>query len=241
MGKSTPETVEYFNVLVRRIPKEMLGDVLGDLAKRGLSEVLPELVTDVLSYKSRQQHDTSATDFLTAWVAEHPTFTLKEVTKHFRESGRTSAAAYYAIKQLNEARTIKKLDDNGNYTRADVKHIEAPKKDRAATPAKAKRVVHDVDHREFILGYARAHGGRCSATKLRDYFTKHKRNPNSVGGALNYLVEHKKLKLLGEGEYLLLAKGGAKPKPTATAKPPKLNGAAAHVQPAAAPEVAANG
>lgn len=234
MGKQQPETVEYFNVLVRRIPKEMLGDVLGDLAKRGLTEVLPELVTDVLAYKNRQQHDTKATDFLADWLKDNPTFSSKDVTAYFKANGRTSAAAYYAIKQLNEQHIIKKLDDNGNFTRADVKQIEAP-----AKPQKAKRVVHDVDHRDFILGYARAHGGRCSAAKLRDYFTKHDRNANSVGGALNYLVEHKKLKLLGDGEYLLLAKGGAKPKPTATAKPPRLNGAAAHVE--APAEVTANG
>ncbi|MEY9184717.1 hypothetical protein ABIG06_006265 [Bradyrhizobium sp. USDA 326] len=238
MGKQQPETVEYFNVLVRRIPKEMLGDVLGDLAKRGLTEVLPELVTDVLAYKNRQQHDTKATDFLAEWVKDNATFSLKDVTAHFKVNGRTSAAAYYAIKQLNEARVIKKLDDNGNYTRADVKQIEAPAKGKAAKPKKAKRVVHDVDHREFILRYARAHNGRCSATKLKAYFEQHDRNPNSVGGALNYLVENKMLKLLGDGEYQLLAKGGAR-KPTATAKPPKLNGAAAHVEVPA--EVTANG
>ncbi|UQD96083.1 hypothetical protein [Bradyrhizobium japonicum] len=237
MGKQTPETIEYFNLLVRRIPKELLGDVMGDLAKRGLTEVLPELVTDVLSYKTRTQHDTKATDFLAAWVAEHPTFTQKDVTKLFKEQGRTSAAAYYALKTLNEQGAIKKLDDNGNFTRADVKHIGAPTKAKAAKTKKAKREIHDVDHRDFILGYARAHGGRCSAAKLRDYFTKHKRNPNSVGGALNSLVQHKKLKLLGEGEYLLLAKGGAKP-PVKTAPPPKPNGNGAHV--VTAPEVAAN-
>ncbi|MHC2536967.1 hypothetical protein [Bradyrhizobium diazoefficiens] len=239
MGKQPTETIEYFNLLVRRIPKELLGDVMGDLAKRGLTEVLPELVTDVLSYKNRQQHDTKATDFLAAWVAEHPTFTQKDVTKLFKEQGRTTAAAYYALKQLNEQRVIKKLDDNGNFTRADVKHIAAPK-EKAAKPKKITRERHEVDHREFILGYARQHAGHCSAPKLRDYFTKHKRNPNSVGGALNWLVQNKKLKLLGEGEYLLLTKGGAKPQAKKAApKPPKVNGIGAHVE--TVTEAVANG
>ena len=139
-------------------------------------------------------------------------------------------SGYYALKILNEQGVIKKLDDNGNYTRADVKQIAAPKE--------KTRVTLEVDHREFILRYARQHNGRFSLSKIRAHFKSHKRKESSVGGAVNYLVEQKLIKGLGEGEYVLLSKSKApaKKKPPAK-KAAALNGAA----PAAVTEETANG
>jgi hypothetical protein len=223
------ETIDRFRIIAEAAAAEM-GPIIAQLSRMGLTNISFELITDVVNFKQNVKHDVTATDFLAGWLAEHPTFSQKDVTKMFKENGRTSAAGYYAMKQLNEAHVIKKLDDNGNYSRADVKHIEAPK-EKAAKPAKEqkpepKRVMHEVDHREFILRYMRSHGGRASAPKLRDYFTKHQRKTTSVGGALNWLARTKMIKLLGEGEYLLLTKGGAKsPAKTPAKEEPKLNGA----------------
>lgn len=230
-------TVERFRLVIEReFEAQELGGAIANLTRLGFDNVRFELITDVLAFRTKTQHAIKAADFLSAWIAEHPTFSMREVSAHFKADGRTASAAYYALKMLTDQRVIKRLDDDGHYSRADVKHIEAPTK--AAKSAKRTRQIFEVDHREFILRYMRSHGGRTSTTKLREYFTAHKRNPNSVSGALNKLVERKQLKLLGDGAYLLLAKGGMKPKP----KPVKSNGNGLHVEiPTAPSEVTLNG
>jgi Fe2+ or Zn2+ uptake regulation protein len=235
------ETIDRFRIIAEAAASEM-GPIIAQLSRMGLTNISFELITDVVNFKQNVKHDVTATDFLAGWIAEHPTFSQKDVSKMFKENNRTSGAAYYAMRQLSEARVIRKLDDNGNYSRADVKHIEAPK-EKAAKPAKEqkpepKRVMHAVDHREFILRYMRSHGGRTSAAKLRDYFSKHNRKTTSIGGALNWLVQQKSVKLLGDGEYLLLAKGGAKSAPAPAKPKPNGNSNSNHVEtPAAQTEV----
>jgi hypothetical protein len=203
------------------------GPVKEALASFGdaIIDVRDELVTTILTYRQKQTHDVSAEQFLREWIKDHPTFGASEAVKHCREAGRTNGAAYTALRVLAEKGELKKLGP-GNYQRADVKALAAPKKKAKATPKKIERERHEIDHREFILRYARQHGGRVSRSKLMAYFEAHDRKAASAGGALNVLVARKMLKQLGDGEYILLAKGGAKPPAPKKPAPKKGNGAA---------------
>jgi hypothetical protein len=202
-------------------PKAMLGEAVAALTKLGLSEVHFELMTDVPAFaRNNSGHEIKATDFLEAFIADHPTFSQKDVTAAFKADGRLPSASYYAMTKLLEQGSIKKLDDDGNYSRADIKQIEAPKKEK--TKEKPARDHFDVDHREFILRYARQHNGRFSLAKLREHFVKNKRKPASIGGAVHYLLTTKKaIKALGGGEFVLVSKAEPKTKKPAA----KLNGA----------------
>jgi hypothetical protein len=242
MGKQTTE--DRFRI-TGEVSVTDLGPVMAQLARiPGFSVTGSELVTEVITFKgnNRTQHDVMATDFLDNWTKEHPIFQQREALKSFKEAGRQSSAFYYAIRQLLEKGVLKKIDDDGNYTRADVRQIEPPKKEKAAAKPAITRDRHDVDHREFILRYARQHNGRFSLAKLREHFAKHKRKPSSVGGAINVLVERKSVKSLGEGEYVLLSKSAEKKPAPKKASAPKPNGADGHPDLIeTTPEVLANG
>ncbi len=217
-----PPPIEYF-MLSTPTPKSLLGEAVAALTNLGLTEINFELMTDVPAFaRNKSTHEVKAADFLGAFIAEHPTFSQKEVSALFKKDGRQASAGYYAMSKLLEQGVIKKLDDNGNYSRADVKQIAAPKK--AKTKPAITRDKFDVNHRDFILGYARQHNGRMSGTKLREYFEKHGRKAASVGGALNMLKQRKLIKLLGDGEYVLASKVAPKPKPAK--EPAKANGIA---------------
>jgi hypothetical protein len=185
----------------------MLGEAVAALTKLGLSEVHFELMTDVPAFaRNNSGHEVKATDFLEAFIADHPTFSQKDVTAAFKADGRLPSASYYAMTKLLEQGSIKKLDDYGNYSRTDVKHIEAPKKEKtkAKQEKPAPRDHFDVNHRDFILRYARQHAGKFSMPKLRAHFEKNGRKPSSVGSALDMLVKRKQIKGLGEGNYMLV-------------------------------------
>lgn len=202
-----------------------LGPHLAYLAGQGITDVHYEIIEDIKLYKQKQVHEIASVDFLEPWTVDNPTFRTRDVAKYFEENGRGGGGANYAIRQLVEKGVLRKLAQDGHYARADVKALAAPKK-IAAPKKKSKtveRIFHEVNHRDFILRYARSHGGRITRNKLISYFEQHDRKGTSVGGALNMLMQRKQIKQLGEGEYILLTKGGAKPKPAATKPPAKIN------------------
>jgi hypothetical protein len=236
-----PEIHDHFTITIRNIPPILYGDVVADLAKRGITDFHHELVTDIVTFKNNKQHPTTGAELLEPWTVENPTFTSKAAGAFFKENGRTNAGLYFALNKLIEKGTLKKLGDK-NYARNDLKAIAGPKPKKTTAAAKMAREYHEVDHREYILRYARSHGGRLSRNKLQAHFEAHGRKPTSVGGALHVLIQHKMIKQLGEGEYMLLAKGGAKPTPVKKAAAPKKkavapkqpngNGSAINKQPA---------
>jgi hypothetical protein len=222
MVKKPIEERDSFNFTIIGVAADQLGELVALVTKMGFTQTRHELVTDVIRFKNNRQHDVKSEDFLLAWIEQNPTFRARDAVQHFEENDRTAGACYTSLKLLARKGALKKLGE-GNYTRADIKAIEAPK----------KRDHFDVDHREFILRYARAHHGRMSVAKLRAHFEANGRKPVSVGGALNVLVSQKMVKLLGDGEYVLLAKGGAKPHAKTPEKSafasPKPNGNGLHI------------
>lgn len=223
MPKTPPPVIERFRITCD-VEHEQLGNAVAQLTKMGLQNIHFELVTEIITFNRRAQHEVNGADFLRAWMADHATFAAKDVVAHFEANGRANTAAYYALKKLIEEKVLKKLDGS-NYARSDVKAISAPKKEKKAS---IERERHAVDHREFILNYMRQHNGKAARARLLTYFGLHGRKPSSVGGALNILMQRKLIRSTGEGEYQLTAK--AKPE-TAKAEPPppKTNGNGAHV------------
>jgi hypothetical protein len=204
-----------------------LGPAMVDLAQiKGLTVTGNELVTDVPTF-GKKTYEVSGADFLLPWIEEHPTFKAREATAHFEASGREKSATYFALNTLIKRGVLKRLEE-GMYSRADVKQIEAPRKTRVAKgpPKKFTRRADDV-----VLTYARRNHGRINTHKLIDLFEAEGRARNSVYACIDGLMKRKQLKRVGDagsGQYVLLAKA-AKTKPAkqiATAdKPAPINGA----------------
>ncbi|MCA1458891.1 hypothetical protein I6F35_38175 [Bradyrhizobium sp. BRP22] len=83
----------------------------------GIKNIGYELKTGVPTFAGNRSHALKAEDFLTAWIADHPTFQAIDAVTHFREHGRTDGACYTALRVLVVKGTLKKLP-SGNYTRA---------------------------------------------------------------------------------------------------------------------------
>jgi hypothetical protein len=215
------ETADYFKLTINRLTPEELGVVIRDLAKRGIFDVLPELITDVVTFKGKSANGESL-ELLEAWSLEHLTFTATEAVEYFKSTGRGKGSIYPALAKLVDKGVLVR-SAQGMYRRAEVKQLAPPKAERG----RDGREYFDVNHREFILRYARQHHGRFSLTKLREHFVAHKRKPKSIGSAVAMLRERKLLKPVGDGEYVLLAKG-TKTRPAAAK--PVANGNGAHIE-----------
>ena len=48
------------------------------------------MITDIKTYKQRGAHEVKAKEFLSAWIAEHPTFNAIDAVKHFRARDHTT-------------------------------------------------------------------------------------------------------------------------------------------------------
>jgi hypothetical protein len=220
MPKQEASPIERFHVVTEH-EKEYLGEHMALLSRHAIKVISCELVTDVVTYKGGGRQ-IGTVEFLTPWVAEHPTFGTTEAVAHGRADGRNPSAVYAALNVMVKNGVLKRVG-KGEYARADQKALPAPDKPekttKATKPAKQEKEYHSVDHREFILRYARQHNGRMTVTNLRTHFEKHGRRPTSVGGALNYLKVKKQIKLLGNGEYVLLSKVTPAKKPVTKKKP----------------------
>lgn len=219
MAKSA-ETSEHFIIHVGSVPKDQLGHLLSLLAREGFFDVRPELVTNVVRFNKKQSHEVKAEDFLIDWIAEHPTFRAIEAIKHFREAGRTNGAGYTALRTLVERKLLRKVSP-GQYSTLAAKH--QPKGIKAAKKAAAKKKPaakhHDVPAPDFALRLMSRNHGVISSNTLKRHFESDGRSPTGVGPVLNKLLQAKKIKRTGEGQYALAGK-----KPAA-----KANGAQAPV------------
>jgi hypothetical protein len=201
MPKAPP--LEYFEVTLR-CPKEALGEVVGDLSRRGLTDVSFNLISAVATYKTNKPHDhrdIKAEDFLADWIKDHPTFRAKEAVKIFRADGRTDGACYTALRVMSGDGRLKKLGE-GMYSLPGVKALPKPK----AKPAKHTKVFHDVSASDFTLRLMSRNHGKISVPTLRGHFEKAGRVPTGVGPVLRKLVVTKKIKSLGDGLYELAPK-----------------------------------
>jgi hypothetical protein len=198
MPKEPP--VERFKISCD-VEAEKLGPTVAQLTKLGLTNVHFELIEDVRTFAKKVVHETSSEELLLAFIKDHPTFKAVEACRYFEENGRAKNNAYPALGTLVEKKILKKLDP-GNYARADIKHLEGPKKKPKDPRASQNR--YEVPHSDFILKIGRQSHGRFSAAKVKERFIKDGRNPDSVSNAIHALQERKQIKRVSEGEYVLL-------------------------------------
>jgi hypothetical protein len=185
-----------------------LGPRVAQLAREGITDVRFEVIEDIKTYGKKVQHEVSAIDYLAAWVADHPTFTTSEVGQHFEAGGRSKTGIYAALAGLIDRKVVKKIDAQ-HYSRADIKHLAPPKKEKAKDP-KSHQNRYEVTNTDFILRNARRGHGRIVSSRIKDLFEKDGRNRSSVNPALSDMVEKGLLKRVEEGVYELAEK--AKPK-----------------------------
>jgi hypothetical protein len=222
-----PQPYDNFQIIIEEVSPEQLGPYLAICAKAGM-KARQELVTNIPTYAKRASFDVQTGELLETWLKDHPTFKAIEVVKFFEAMGRTRGSAYPALVAAVEKGVLKKLDEPGHYSRADIKHIEPPKKTRVAKgpPKKFTRRADDV-----VLSFARRNHGRVNTHKLIDLFEAEGRARNSVYACIDGLMKRKQLKRVGSagsGQYMLLA-SAVKTKPAkqiAIGKTPApLNGA----------------
>src|SRR5258707_11800808 len=109
MAKTPPATVDRFRIHAET-SKEHMGHVLAELTKMGLANIGYELVTDVLTFRSKNgPREVTGDDFARAFVQENASFAASQLVRHFQENDRTSASAHKVIRLLLDAGEIKKL------------------------------------------------------------------------------------------------------------------------------------
>lgn len=216
------EAIERFRISIETDVSN-LGPIMAQLAKmEGATVTGNELITDVRRFVQRDVNGIKAQDFLAAWIKDHPTFTTSDAASAFEADGRNKTSIYGALKALTEKGVLKKLTE-GNYARADVKHIAAPKKKRVA---KGPPKTFDKRGEDVVLSYAKRNHGRFNTAKLVEIFEREGRARNSVYASIDALIKQRVVKRVGskgEGQYVLLNKPAPKPKP----KPIVVNGHAA--------------
>jgi len=148
--------------------------VLAELTKMGLENIGYELVTDVLTFRSkngpRKVHEVTGDDGM----------------------------AYKAIRALVQEGAIKKLS-LGHYQRAGVKALPAPKPSAPKGRGGAVR-RHEIGNKEVIL--TRIKGRRRFTLKeLRDHFANIRRNPKSISPIISALSHVKLITKLEGGVY----------------------------------------
>jgi hypothetical protein len=204
-----PPPVEYFRVTCE-VDAATLGATIAALTKMGVARIATDLVTAEATFKQKNSYAIKTEDFLAEWIAEHPTFRASEAVKHCRADGRTDGAAYTALRMMVENKFLKKLSP-GQYSRADVKAIAAPKKKKKAKATKPQR--HDISGPDFALRLMSRNHGRVTSATLKKHFESDGRAPAGVGPTLNHLLKRKAIKRLGDGAYELAPKktNGAAP------------------------------
>lgn len=203
MAKSDPEIVEKFRVLCE-VPKEKLGDLIAELTKMGLTDIQHELITNVLNYKKPKRFEINSADFLRDYIKDHPTFTRKDVITYFKKHSREESAAKNALHGLAREGVIKMLGE-GNYQRADVKALAAPKKAKSKEPKPTKKIArqsgrYEVTNADVLLNGFRSRK-RFTNKEAEEMLEKNGRPGNSAGPVLLKLMSLRKVRRLGQGEY----------------------------------------
>lgn len=196
------------------------GKFIALLTKEGVERLKHELITDVITFrnKPRTSHDTTGEVFLTAWIANNPTFRAREAIAAFKEDGRTAGAGYTALRTLTENKVLKKLGE-GQYSRADVKHIAGPKKKAKEAKPVATQEKYTIPNHDLVVRLAkRRKEGKFTSMQIKEGFAKDGRPTTSVAPAITVCVERKLVQRLGDGEYQLIEM-----------MPPKANGNGSHI------------
>jgi hypothetical protein len=210
-----PQTVarERFRIIAET-SLQLMGPILATLTKMGLENISYELIEEVDTFRRNGSNgaarEIGSIDFALNWMADHPTFRVKEIKAHFVANGWNASSAYSAVSTLCKDGKLVKLE-GGNYRRFDVKEIEAPQppprtRENAAgatgstEPENAAPVRYDVSNTDLVW---LAIGRRkiFDTTSVKQLFRDRERNVGSVSPTLHAMQSKSFLKRLGDGRY----------------------------------------
>ena len=203
MAKAQPATIERFRIHAET-SKEHMGHVLAELTRMGLENIGYELVTDVLTFRSkngpRKVHEVTGDDFARAFVKDNASFAAIQLVNHFKANDRTNGMAYKALRTLVQEGAIKKLS-LGNYQRAGVKALPPPAPKPNAPKGRGGAVRrHEIGNKDVILKRIKGRA-RFTLKELRDHFSNIRRNPHSVSPIISKLFHAKLITQLEDGVY----------------------------------------
>jgi hypothetical protein len=198
MAKAPSATEERFRIHAESSKDEM-GHILAELTKLGLQNIGYELITDVITFRkngARKVYDVTGTEFARAFLKENASFAAIQLVNHFKANDRTNGLAYKAIRDLVGTGELKKLGP-GNYQRAGVKALPAPKYKRPAPHVGPRQ---EVGNKEIVLSLIK---GRAKFTvkDLQNQFSKKGRNPKSVSPIITKLAQAGIIRMLEPGTY----------------------------------------
>lgn len=220
------ETRDYFNVTIRGVSKDALGELHAVLAQLAYTDVTSEYVTDVITFNKNKKvpHNIKSEEYLAEWTGDHPTFKAIDAVNHFRADGRTDGACYTALRHMTANKFLKRIGE-GQYSRGDIKALPAPKASKAGISLDRR----EVNHYDFIMKLARKNHGKFNTAWMKAQFEKDGRKWMSVSPSIAVLLKKKALKRVDNSNYIVTAKAVTR----------KSNGAADAVRPEL--EVTANG
>jgi hypothetical protein len=195
-----PETRDRFKIFVET-SKEQMGDVIVVLTKMGFENIGHELITDVKAW-GRKTHDTTAADAIAEYIKENPTFRARDLIAHLKLDGRNNNAVYSGIRTMLDKKLLIKLGE-GNYQRADVKALAAPKAAPDKRPAKKSRAgikPYEITNYDLIW----RHFKNRQSFKAKDVavlFRANNRPDKSATSTLSTMTTKKIFRRVGEGRY----------------------------------------
>lgn len=206
-----PETRDRFRIFAETSAENM-GPLLAQLTKMGLENIGYELITDVVTFKTRQ--NSGGDELARAWIAEHPEFKLSELSAHFMTHGRGQSSCTNNVRKLVRLGELVSLGD-GRYRRSNPQ-LPAPQKVKQSAGS--------------ATGLTRAYMStrkKITTSQIKELMVQNGKPASYAHPSIYQLVQLGELKRIGEtgsGEYEVVQKQ------TSRAAAKKVNGAngAAH-------------
>ncbi len=197
-----PEAVDRYRIHADT-SLEQMGFVLAALTRMGLDNIGYELITEVATFKKKNG---GGNELGSKFIADHPTFEIGEMVKHFVANGFSNTTAYHAAKRFVENKQLRKLD-GGGYQRTDVKAIAAPER----KPGHGGAPRFEITGYDAVWRHIKKRKG-FKVSELAVLFRAQGRKTNSGGPIIAKMAKQKLIKALGGGEYLVVKKAVPKMK-----------------------------
>jgi predicted transcriptional regulator of viral defense system len=187
-----------------------MGFVVAELTLLGLEKIGFELIEDVPTFrqnaprkaKAKATYDTTGEQVVEEYTKDNPSFSVSDLTEHFKTLGRPTQSAYGAVGVLVKAGFLRKLG-KGMYQRADVVALAAPPKKPKGKRGQGQR--YEVGNVDFLFAFV----GRKTTIRVADvvqHFRENGRIDKSATAVMSTLTAKGYLKKLGQGEYEVLKK-----------------------------------
>lgn len=184
-----------------------MGPLLAQLTKMGLENIGYELITDVVSFKTRNTDNRAV---IMEWIGDRHEFQLAELRKMFRDQGRAASSVDYTMKMLVQDGTLVPLGD-GHYRRSDPQ-LPAPAQQRPERASVDRRAPQYTTSNRALMWSVIGKRKTFEVSLLRERFREEGRPLSSLYSQLSKLTKEGHLKQLdGEGKYEVVTKSKTPP------------------------------